>query len=179
LSTTLPANFPGEELPGAGGAKIYRLQPQPGCGNGIIESGEQCEVDADCAEGFECENCQCEEKPTVIDLVRFEAKGKLARIFIKWETASEIDNIGFNIYRADSADGAYVKINAALIPAKGSATEGAAYKFVDWNVERDKTYYYKLEDVDKLGTGTLHEPPANAKAWFLLKGKGPRPRFAR
>ena len=26
LSTTLPANFPGEELPGAGGAKIYRLQ---------------------------------------------------------------------------------------------------------------------------------------------------------
>ncbi len=128
LSTTLPANFPGEELPGAGGAKIYRLQPQPGCGNGIIDPGEQCEENADCASygnWLDCNNCQCEE-PTVIDLVRFEAKGKLARIFIKWETASEIDNMGFNIYRADSADGEYVKINTALIPAKGSATEGAA-----------------------------------------------------
>jgi hypothetical protein len=151
----------------------------PVCGNGIKESGEQCEADVDCAVGFECKNCQCVEKPVVIDLVRFQAKGKLARIFLKWETASEIDTAGFNIYRADAEDGVYNKINMALIPAKGSATEGAAYKFVDWNVEKDKTYYYKLEDIDSTGKGTLHEPPVSAKAWFLLKGKGPKPRFLR
>jgi hypothetical protein len=161
---------------GLGGSKIYRLVPPPECGNGIIEAGEQCEFDVDCAQGFECKNCQCVEKPTVIDLVRFEAKGKLARIFLKWETASEIDNVGFNIYRSESPEGPFVdKINSALIPAKGSATEGAAYKFVDWKVEKDKTYYYKLEDVDNTDNRTFHGP-VNAKAWFLLKGKGPRPR---
>jgi hypothetical protein len=107
---------------------------------------------------------------TVIDIVRFQAKGKLLRIAIKWETASEIDTAGYNIYRADSADGNYAKINGAQIPAKGSATEGAAYKFVDWSVESGKTYYYKLQDVDTSGTKTFHDQNiASAEAWFLFK----------
>jgi hypothetical protein len=115
------------------------------------------------------------EPPTVIDLVRFEAKGKLARIFLKWETASESDTAGFNIYRSESPEGPFddnSKINSALIPAKGSVTEGAAYKFVDWKVEKNKTYYYKLGDVDISGKLEQHGP-VSAKARFLLKGKGP------
>ena len=35
-----------------------------------------------------------------------------------------------------------------LIPAKGSATQGASYEFVDKNVKNGRTYYYKLEDID-------------------------------
>ena len=109
--------------------------------------------------------------PTVINLVRFEAKGKLARIFLKWETASEVDNMGFNIYRAESAEGEYTKINGALIPADGSATEGANYQYIDKTAKAGKTYYYKLEDVDNAGNSTFHGPISVA-ARFLLKGKG-------
>jgi hypothetical protein len=167
---------------GLGGAKIFRLVMPAECGNGIIEEGEECESDNDCSSGYNCIDCQCQtpastttttiEEPTVVNLVRFEASGKLARILLKWETASEIDNVGFNIYRAESADGEYTKINDALIPAKGSPSSGAVYRFSDWNVEKGKTYYYKLEDIDTAGKGTIHEPPAEATAWFLWGGKG-------
>jgi hypothetical protein len=186
-SNLVPSSFWGEEQTGYGGAKIYRLVTTAECGNGIIEQGEQCEADSDCASqgsGWTCVDCQCQPpastttttatttttvEPTVIGLVSFEASGKLARIILNWETASEIDNMGFNIYRAESTDGEYTKINGALIPAKGSATEGASYSFVDWSVEKGKTYYYKLEDIDRSGIATLHGPAsAAAKSLYMM-----------
>jgi hypothetical protein len=51
-----------------------------------------------------------------------------------------------------------VKINASLIPAEGSATQGASYQFIDKNVKNRTTYYYKLEDIDLNGTSTMHGP---------------------
>ena len=80
-----------------------------------------------------------------------------------------MDNAGFNIYRAETENGEYVKINAALIPAKGSVADGAAYKFVDWSVEKGKTYYYKLKDVDMSGNATQHGPvSATAKSLYIM-----------
>jgi len=105
--------------------------------------------------------------PTVIELQNFDAQGAWARTILSWTTATEIDNVGFNIYRSETADGEFVKLNAVLIPAKGSVTEGASYSFVDWGTERGKTYYYKLEDVDLAGNATLHGPES-AKPWFIL-----------
>ena len=37
------------------------------------------------------------------------------------ETESEIDNKGFNLWRAEAADGSYAQINRSLIPAQGNA----------------------------------------------------------
>lgn len=34
-------------------------EEEPVCGNGEIESGEQCENDAHCAQGYECVGCEC------------------------------------------------------------------------------------------------------------------------
>jgi hypothetical protein len=106
-------------------------------------------------------------EPTLIELTSFEAQGAWARTILNWETAAERDNAGFNIYRSETADGEFVKINALIMPAKGSVTEGASYRFVDWGTERGKTYYYKLEDVDIAGNATLHGP-AIAKPWSIL-----------
>ena len=154
---------------GLGGAKIFRQVSAAACGNGCIELGEQCEVDEDCPSGKECNNCQCEDKPTLIELSSFAAQGAWRRVVLNWTTASEKDNAGFNIYRSETENGEYVKINAALIPAQGSVTEGASYKFVDWSVERGKTYYYKLEDVDMSGIATLHGPAsATAKTLYMM-----------
>jgi hypothetical protein len=69
-----------------------------------------------------------------------------------------VNNAGFNIYRAESADGTYQKINDSLIQAQGSPTQGAVYDYVDKDVKNKKTYYYKLEDVEVNGTSTLHGP---------------------
>jgi hypothetical protein len=95
---------------------------------------------------------------TLITLSSFTATPKAGRVIIQWITEAETDNAGFNIYRAESENGEYTKLNASLIPAEGSSTQGASYDFTDNNVLNRKTYYYKLEDIDLSGTSTMHGP---------------------
>ena len=96
--------------------------------------------------------------PTVIELASFTALVKNRKVILLWSTGSEIDNAGFNLYRADSENGQYTKINTSFIPAQGSATQGANYEFTDTNVQNRKIYYYKLEDIDLKGKSTKHGP---------------------
>lgn len=134
-------------------------QPPTGyCGDGIVQSGlgEECELDSDCPDGNQCISCNCE--PTLIELADFRARGLPGRVFLKWRTSSEIDTAGFNLYRAESEDGEYVKINEELIPSKGTATSGAGYHLFDRDVSTGQTYYYMLEDIDLSGVATSHGP---------------------
>jgi hypothetical protein len=96
--------------------------------------------------------------PTVIKLSSFTATPRAGEVVLQWSTESETDNAGFNIYRADAEKAQYTKINAPLIPAKGSATQGTSYEFTDNSVQNRKTYYYKLEDIDLNGSSTMHGP---------------------
>ena len=96
--------------------------------------------------------------PTLITLSSFTAAARSGRVILDWSTESETDNAGFNIYRAESESGAYIKINDSFIPSQGSSTQGASYEFIDTNVQNRKTYYYKLEDIDLSGTATMHGP---------------------
>ncbi|MCX5885086.1 MAG: DUF1566 domain-containing protein [Proteobacteria bacterium] len=97
-------------------------------------------------------------EPTLITLSSFTASPSDRTVILKWTTESEIDNAGFNLYRAESEEGEYVKINTSLILAEGSPTQGATYQFIDEGVKNRTTYYYKLEDIDLNGTSTMHGP---------------------
>jgi hypothetical protein len=96
--------------------------------------------------------------PTSIELSSFNATPESRKIILRWTTETEVDNAGFNIYRAASEDGTYTKINASLIPVQGSPTQGASYEFTDADVKNRKMYYYKLEDIDLNGKTTMHGP---------------------
>jgi hypothetical protein len=95
---------------------------------------------------------------TQITLLSFTAAATDDQVTLAWETASELDNEGFNLWRSPSADGQFVKINSDLIQAQGNEITGASYSFVDSGVASGVTYYYKLEDVDFYGVSTLHSP---------------------
>ncbi len=105
-------------------------------------------------------------EPTLIELSSFTAKPDNGRVTLDWATASETDNAGFNIYRAESPDGEYSRVNAELIPARGSVLEGAQYSFTDTTVQNRKTYYYRLEDIDFSGRATLHGPVTAMPLWI-------------
>ena len=98
------------------------------------------------------------EAPTLIKLSSFTATASNRKVTLQWTTESEVDNAGFNVYRAESEKGEYIRLNSSLIPAKGSPTQGASYEFLDENVNNRKTYYYKLEDIDVNGKSTMHGP---------------------
>ena len=108
--------------------------------------------------------------PTLITLSSFTATPKAGRVILEWSTESEIENVGFNIYRSEAEDGEYVKINDTLISSKGSATEGADYEFINTGLRNGKTYYYKLEDIDLNSTSTMHGPKsATPRLWYGLR----------
>lgn len=77
-----------------------------------------------------------------------KSKGAITLI---WRTESELDNYGFNIYRSDSENGPFEKINKEIIPGHGTTNEPHEYKYVDTECIVGKRYYYYLEEVDLKG----------------------------
>jgi hypothetical protein len=118
-----------------------------------------------------------EDPPTAITLVSFSAAAGLGSATVAWETGTEIDNAGFNLYRAAGPDGPYVKVNDGLVAAKGDAVGGASYSYLDAGLSAG-TYYYLLEDLDLNGTTTRHGPVSAAVLPLVRRPLG-RPGVAR
>ncbi len=95
---------------------------------------------------------------TAIRLLSFSAQGEGAAVRVAWETAQEVENKGFNLYRAESPRGEFVKLNGRLIPSASGSGEGRSYRFLDSGAVQGHLYYYRLEDVDVTGTHTTHGP---------------------
>ena len=81
-----------------------------------------------------------------------------AAVIVEWTTESEVNLAGFNVYRSESPDGPYVKLNDTLIPAAPDPIAGGSYSYTDATAERGVTYYYQLEDVELDGKATMHGP---------------------
>ena len=79
-------------------------------------------------------------------------------VIVEWTTESEVNLAGFNIYRSESPDGPYVKLNDTLIAASPDPIAGGGYSYTDATAEPGVTYYYQLEDVELDGKATMHGP---------------------
>lgn len=99
------------------------------------------------------------EGPTAVELMNFGAEVSGNDVLITWETATELDNLGFNLYRGMSTEGSYVKVNDSLIPTQNPGQAlGATYIWVDEGAVSGSTQYYLLEDIDINGVSTTHGP---------------------
>jgi len=79
-------------------------------------------------------------------------------IKIFWEAKSQLENLGWNIYRSETKDGEFVKINGKLIEGAGTTSNPMKYSFIDKDAEKGKLYYYYLEDISF--NGEKHHTPA-------------------
>src|SRR5712691_798919 len=95
---------------------------------------------------------------TVVDLLSFEALPLDSGVELRWETGSELNNLGFHLYRSLSAEGPYERITSTVIPGLGSSPEGASYSYVDRGLTNGTTYFYELEDIETSGKTKLHGP---------------------
>ena len=97
--------------------------------------------------------------PLAVEMNFFEASGAEESIVLRWQTAFETDNIGFNVYRSETliredAIQLNQELIASLVPP--GSTFGADYEFVDNSALPYTTYFYWIEDVDVNGTITSH-----------------------
>ena len=66
---------------------------------------------------------------------------------LRWTTASEVDNFGFDIYRGLSEDGPFECITEEPISGAGTTDEPQSYVYVDDTIDPTKRYYYYIESI--------------------------------
>ena len=92
-------------------------------------------------------------------------------ILVEWTTASELDTVGYNLYRSLDPEEIGIKVNQELIPSSSDPLTGGSYQFEDQNVEAGKKYYYSLEEVENSGrtnrAGTI-EIVARPSGWWEI-----------
>jgi hypothetical protein len=99
--------------------------------------------------------------PTAVELASFSVDLEGGSVMVRWETATELDNVGFNVYRAEADGGEPIQLNDRLIPSQDpGSTVGSRYQFVDRSAQPGMAYEYWLEDVDLGGAGTMNGPVA-------------------
>lgn len=89
-------------------------------------------------------------------------------IIIHWSTETEVNTAGFNVYRSQSEEGPWEKINPRLVPASPDPLRGGSYVFTDTNVIAGVAYWYELEEVELSGQTTrLERTQATARSQGL------------
>jgi len=97
--------------------------------------------------------------PTAVNLKSFNAAAVQDSIRLTWETTNEVENLGFNIYRAESANGERIQVNSEQVASlEPGSPKGFSYVYSDSTAIQGVTYNYWLEDVDLYGKTTLHGP---------------------
>ncbi|MCO5206156.1 MAG: hypothetical protein M9928_14070 [Anaerolineae bacterium] len=101
-----------------------------------------------------------DEPPTAIELVAFDAAVNAdGSVTLTWETAAEVANAGFHIYRSADATATLdsaTRVSAEMIAANGSAGAGASYSFTD--TPAAGVWYYFLADIATDGATGWHGP---------------------
>ena len=95
---------------------------------------------------------------TAVELVGFEAAARDGAVELSWETASELNNLGFHLYRSLLEEGPYEQITESVIPGLGSSPAGATYSYRDSGLTNGLTYFYQLEDIETTGNTEMHGP---------------------
>lgn len=97
--------------------------------------------------------------PTAVVLLYFTGASGAEGVRLTWETAAELNTLGFNLYRAEALTALRVQVNAALIPGQApGGLFGASYAFTDTAITPGVTYFYWLEEVNTAGSATLYGP---------------------
>ncbi|MBN1583002.1 MAG: hypothetical protein JXA89_20000, partial [Anaerolineae bacterium] len=100
---------------------------------------------------------------TAIELLRFEAESREG-VLLSWETAVEIENYGFELYRNDLP---YLGTATwiTFVPGQGTGT-GRQYSYLDRGAAPERRYWYWLVDVGVTGRRTVHGP---LDIWFSMQ----------
>jgi hypothetical protein len=145
---------------GLGGTELFSVDiPETGDAQTLVVPINVDNVDAievDLQGSGMIDNIQLSLEPTAVTLLYFRAvKAQGGEVVLNWATAAEIDNYGFNVYRAPHNN--LSKANKIYFEPAGGGTAGHAYSFTD-SPSGSGPYWYWLSDLDTTGKETYHMP---------------------
>ncbi|MEO8231912.1 MAG: T9SS type A sorting domain-containing protein [Ignavibacteriota bacterium] len=82
-----------------------------------------------------------------VELSSFNAKFNIKQIDLDWETATEVNNYGFEVERKTETD--WKKIG--FVQGNGNSNSPKKYSFMDNNLLGSNKFYYRLKQVDNDG----------------------------
>lgn len=109
-----------------------------------------------------------------VELTSFSAASVNGSVELKWSTATEINNLGFEVERK-TENGSFVAV--AFVNGNGTTSEKQNYSYTDTKVE-DGKYYYRLKQVDYNGRYEFSdevEVTVTSPATFALGQNYPNP----
>ncbi len=94
---------------------------------------------------FDFGTAQGTPNPLPVELINLKAEPRTTSIAVKWKTASEKNNAGFEVQRSESN----LEFNRiGWVQGLGTTNTQHDYVFDDKNVTRGITYYYRLRQID-------------------------------
>ena len=111
--------------------------------------------------------------PTAVELMSFEATAADGAVDLTWQTASELDNLGFHLYRSLSETGPWTRITSSLIPGLGSSPIGGRYSYTDTGLTNGTAYTFTVKAWDADAGKWESTPPTaeSVESWrHLLYG---------
>lgn len=91
---------------------------------------------------------------TPVELISFTAQLKNNSVILRWNTATEVNNRGFEVERSKGS-GCWKK--TGFVNGRGNSTEINEYSFTD-QVEQSGIYNYRLKQIDYNGSFKYSEP---------------------
>ena len=81
---------------------------------------------------------------------------------LRWSTASEVDNFGFDVYRAENEEGPFERITKQPLSGAGTTDIPSRYEYVDDMIKPNTVYYYYVESISMSGERQKFTPTFKA-----------------
>jgi|CXWL01.1.fsa_nt_gi hypothetical protein len=94
-------------------------------------------------------------RPAPASFVAQDLNGVVA---LEWTTTSEAGSVGFFLQRWDPRASRFVDVNARIIPALISSTQGGTYRYLDTEASTGRTLHYLLVEIASSGKKFTHGP---------------------
>lgn len=123
------------------------------------------------------------DNPLPVQLLSLRAAARRSGIALEWSTASEVNNVGFEIRRRNRPGGPYHLVDSYVgngdLRGAGTTTNRTDYVWIDASVADTGTYTYQLVSVDLLNQrqvlGTVSASARGAIQAFELAQNYPNP----
>lgn len=90
---------------------------------------------------------------------------------LRWTTASEVENFGFDVYRGDAQEGPFERLTESPIPGAGTIDTPSQYEYADDTIDPYAEYWYYVESISIHGVREHFTPVFRAKPKLPAEGE--------